>query len=92
MGERNHSGESQRKLTARNREGKGLRWTKQTEKKQESGGGGLSGQRQTERQDLPLSFQRERRPTASAERMKRESGRAWRKKKKVKRQQIHYQK
>lgn len=36
--------------------------------KQESGGRGLSGQRQTERQDL--SFQRERKRAASAERMK----------------------
>ena len=29
---------------------------------------GLVGQRQTERQDVPLSFQRERKQTASAER------------------------
>lgn len=79
MGERNHSRESQQKLTARNREGKGLRWTKQTERSKRAVEEG-SVDKETERQDLPLSFQRERRPTASAERM-RESGRAWRKKK-----------
>lgn len=79
---------SQQKLTARrNREGKGLRWTKQTGEKRESGGGegggegGLIGQRQTERQDLPLSFQRERKQTASAERRRQSQGQLGRKKK-----------
>lgn len=65
---RNHSRWSQT-LTARNRDGKGHKWTKQTEGKRESIGEGLIAQRQTERRDLPLSFQRERKQTASAERM-----------------------
>lgn len=46
--ERNHSRGSQQKLTARNREGKGLKWTKQT------GEEAREQWRQTERRDLPL--------------------------------------
>lgn len=57
---------------------------KQTEK-QESSRGELIGQRQTERQDLPLSVQRERRRTASAERMRHSQG--WTGREKDKRQQ-----
>lgn len=74
VGQRNQSRGRQQKLTARKREGKGLKQTKANGEKQESRGGGLSGQGQTERWDLPLSFQRERRQTASAERMRERRG------------------
>lgn len=66
---------SQQKLTARNREGKGPKRTKKMEEGEvREQQWKLTGQRQTERQDLPLSFQRERKQTASAERRRQSQG------------------
>lgn len=75
MCEKNHNRGSQQKLTAKNREGKRSQVDNANGEKRESSGEGLIGQRQTERQDLPLSFQRERKQTASAERMRQSQGR-----------------
>lgn len=79
MHEKNHNRGREWKLTARNREERSLEQTKQAER---SSGGGLIGQRQTERQDLPLSIQRERRQTPSAERRRQNHGQLGDKKKK----------
>lgn len=83
--EKNHNRGREWKLTARNREERSLEQTKQAERsKERSSGGGLIGQRQTERQDLPLSIQRERKQTPSAERRRQNHGQLGDKKRSVK--------
>lgn len=58
-------------------EGKAVRQTEKMKRSKERSGGGLRGQRETETQDRSLSFQRERKQTASAERNETQSRTAW---------------